>query len=106
MSMSNRFHSSAAGTRSPTHSRTTTVRKPSPRASSTVCRTQPAMVTPVQISVSMPPARRMPPRWVPAKALGRFLTISVSTPASGATRTSISVASVPSMRSSKGFLSG
>ena len=57
-SMSNRFHSTTPGTRSPTASRTTIGRKPSAIASSTVWRTQPAIVTPVTITVSTPWAFR------------------------------------------------
>src|SRR5439155_1219624 len=89
--MSKRFHSTAPATRSPTHSRTTIGRKPSPIASSTVCRTQPAIVTPVTITVSTAAARRKPARYVPWKALANFFTITCS-PAPGAMRSSIAAA--------------
>ena len=102
-SMSNRFHSTTPGTRSPHASRTRIGRKPSAMASSVVWRTHPAMVTPVRITVSMAAALRKLDRKVPWKALARFLTITCS-PGRGAMRSSISASQVPALSSSAGIL--
>ncbi|MNC53432.1 hypothetical protein D3C75_1028400 [compost metagenome] len=102
LSMSNRFASCGAGWRSPTHSRTTMVRKPCCSASTALARMQPLVEQPASTTVSIPCACSSGARLVPKNALA-YCLVSTGSSARGTTASQNAASGLPSTMS---FITG